>query len=131
MKILICEGNIKNAKSYPYFEQLYVLLKNHEIKKIEGILKEQEIIDLINWSSVWISVDSFVQHLAAYHKLKKGIVIWGTSHPEIFGYPTNINLLGDRKYLRPNPFLWWKDEVNNPDAFVAPEEIIRAIDNLL
>ena len=51
------------------------------------VLSEKEIIDLINWATVYLATDSFPQHLCAYHKLKKGIVIWGKSDPEIYRHP--------------------------------------------
>ena len=131
MRILIVPGNNKNAKSYPHWDRLLELLGDHEIKKIEGILKEQEIIDWVNWCEVWISIDSFLQHLVSHYKLKRGIVIWGKSDPEIFGYKTNINLLKDRKCLRAEQFKWWKDEPIDPDVFVPPEMIVEALKTML
>ena len=131
MKVLIVPGNVQNAKSYPFWTQLYILLKDHEIREVKGILTEKEIIEQIKWCDVWISIDSFIQHLVAYHKLKRGIVLWGTSYPDIFGYSTNLNLLKDRGYLRPNPFLWWKAEAWNPEAFVAPEVVVEAIKSMV
>jgi len=127
MKLLFSPGNIKNAKSYPHWNALEKLLGGHEIKKIEGILQEQEIIDLIHWCDIWISIDSFLPHLARYHGLKNGIVIWGKSDPLIFGYPENVNLIKDRKYLRAEQFRWWKDEPVDDGVFVSPEEILEAI----
>lgn len=127
MKILINRGNAEDAKNYPYWVELIKLLKEHEVKEIKGILQEQDIIDLVNWCDVWISIDSFLQHLVAYHKLKPGIVLWGTSHPAIFGYDSNVNLLKDKKYLRADPYLWWRDEARNPEAFVAPNKILESI----
>jgi ADP-heptose:LPS heptosyltransferase len=114
MKILICKGN-PNAKSYPYWDEL----TGHDIKVLEGKLSTQEIIDLVNWSDKWVSVDTFLPHFCAYHKLKPGIVIFAKSDPEIFGYKHNINLLKDRKYLRAEQFKWWKDEPINKEAFVS------------
>jgi len=131
MKILIVAGNIRIAKSYPHWSALVALLKRHEIRKVEGIMKEREIIDLINWCDVWISIDSFVPHLAKFHKLKNGIVLWGKSDPLIFGYPENMNLLKDRKFLRPNQFGFWKDEPIDPDVFVSPEEVLQGMAKLL
>ena len=139
MNILITRGNIKNAKTYPEplwnelsFELIY---RQHEVKEVKGILTEQEIIDLVNWSDIWIGTDSFLQHLVAYYKLKKGIVIWSKSDPDIFGYPDNINLLKDRKYLRVNQFRsWtdtWNDIENNPDSFVSPSVVLKAIESML
>ena len=127
MKIVICRGNIRNAKSYPYWDELLVLLKDHEIKEIKGILPEQEIIDIVNESDLWISIDSFLPHLCNYKKLKPGIVIWGLSDPVLFGFPQNINLLKGKMYLRPDQYGLWKDIKENPDAFVKPEVVLEAI----
>ena len=128
MKILISRGNIQNAKSYPFWDELILLLKNHEIKEIKGILPEHEIIDLVNWSDEWISIDSFLPHLCAYHKLKRGIVLWGKSDPELFGYQHNVNLLKDRKYLRPDQFSYWTGVVHNTDDFVSAQVVASVIE---
>jgi hypothetical protein len=127
MKILICRGNRETPKSYPYWDELLALLKDHEIKEITGILSEQEIIDLVNWSDTYITVDSFLPHLCNEKKLKPGVVIWGLSDPKLFGFPQNTNLLKGRMYLRPRQFLWWKDVPVNEDAFVKPEVVLEAI----
>jgi len=137
MKILVVPGNTINAKSYPFWEEFYELAKSHEVKKIEGILPEQQIIDEINSCDVWISIDSFIQHLVAYHKLKPGIVIWGKSDPKIFGYPSNANLLKSRKHLRSQQFMWWANpdgswkEPSNPSSFVSPEEVLKTIESFV
>jgi ADP-heptose:LPS heptosyltransferase len=133
MNILVIRGNIQTAKSYPdpYWDELIKLLKDHEIKEIKGILPEQEIIDLVNWCDTWISIDSFLQHLCAYKNLKPGIVLWGLSDPELFGYKHNINLLKDRKYLRPDQYRWWNDVPYNADAFISPDEVIKALGNVI
>lgn len=125
MKILIVPGNVHNAKSYPYWDELLELIKDHEIRKIQGILTEQEIIDLVNWCDIFISIDSFLPHLAHYHKLKRGVVIWGKSDPKIFGYEENINLIKDINHLRSEQFKWWIDEPHDPKVFVSPEEIVK------
>jgi hypothetical protein len=130
MRILIVPGNIQSAKSYPHWDKLVDLLKGHEIKKIEGILREQEILDLVNWCSVWISIDSFLPHLVKCHRLKPGIVLWGKSDPLIFGYPENRNLLKDRKHLREQQFKWWKDEPADPSVFVDPQEVVDVVNKL-
>lgn len=127
MKILINRGNLENAKSYPYWEEFLALAKDHEIKEIKGILPEQEIIDLVNWCDVWITIDSFLQHLCHYHKLKSGIVIWGKSDPKIFGYDYNKNLLKDRKKLRLDQFRWWKDIKLDKDDFVSADDLYKSL----
>ena len=60
MKILINRGNKQNAKSYPFWDELLLLLKDYEVKEIKGILPEKDIIDLINWSDIWITIDTFL-----------------------------------------------------------------------
>ena len=128
MNILTIPGNVNNAKSYPFWAEFLALVPEHKVKEIKSILSEKEIIDLINWCDVYITIDSFVPHLVAYHKLnKKGVVIFGKSDPLIFGYPANINLLKDRKNLRPDQFRWWNDQVWCPNDFVSPEEIVKVL----
>lgn len=82
---------------------------------------------LINSADLWISVDSFLPHLCATERLKPGIVLWGVSDPARFGYPHNINLLKSTDYLRPLQFQHWKNVPYDPDAFVSPEEVLKAI----
>lgn len=125
MKILIVPGNVQNAKSYPYWDRFIKMANKHEIKVVDGILSDQDIIDLVNWCDIWVSIDSFLPHFVRYHKLKRGVVLWGKSDPGIFGYKENINLLKDRKYLRAEQFKWWIDEPLDPKAFVDPEEILQ------
>jgi ADP-heptose:LPS heptosyltransferase len=128
MKILIFEGQVKNAKSYPFWSELFELLKGHELIKIETNLPLDKIKEMINDCDIWISIDSFIPHLAQYHKLKTGIVLWGMSDPEIFGYKDSINLIKDRKYLRKEQFKWWKDTKPETDIWVLPEEVVKAIE---
>ena len=129
MKILICRGNFETPKSYPHWKELLELLKDHEVKEIKGILTEDEIINVVNWSDIWITVDSFLPHLCTFKKLKHGIVLWGVSDPRVFGYETNINLLKSRDNLRSiqDQFKWWKDVPYNSDVFVTAEEIVKEV----
>lgn len=128
MKILINRGNLNNAKSYPFWEELLVLLKDHEVKEIKGILKEQEIKDLVKEADCVVTIDTFLIHFIKYYKLTTPtIVIWGLSDPLIFGYKDQTNLLKGRKYLRSGQFLWWKDIPNNPEVFVTPETVYNAV----
>lgn len=131
MKILINKGNKYNAKSYPYWDDFVKLAQEHEIKYITGIMTIEEIRALVEWSDAWITIDTFLQHFCAYFKLKRGIVLWGKSDPNLFGYPHNINLLKDRKYLRINQFRDWtrehNDIENNPESFVSPETLLNAL----
>lgn len=131
MKILINKGLVINAKSYPYWEEFLNLIKDYEVKVIDKKLPLKEIIELVNWCDIWISIDTFLSHLCAYHKLKSGIVLWGKSDPKLFGYEHNINLLKDINYLKPQQFKWWRDEPIDKYVFVNPETIKDVLDKTL
>jgi len=137
----------ENPKNFPYWKELVALMKAKDIKVIqigstkdkciEGItdfrqnLKLSQIRDLINETDTWISVDSFLQHLCAYHKLKRGIVIFSKSDPKIFGYTRNLNLLKSRSYLREHQYWWWEQESYDINAFVTAEEVMVSVIKLL
>lgn len=146
MKVLISpfsrnlrNGN-KNPKNYPYWHELVGLLEKegYELTQI-GMQGEEPLVKnvlfnqplsvirqlLIN-HDFWISVDSFLQHMA-YPLNKKGVVIWGVSDPKIFGYEQNINILKDRCYLRANQFGIWEEQPFREEVFVKPNEIIKTI----
>ena len=131
----------ENPKNYPWWKELVKLLKIDGFYIIQiGILGEkdigadeqrfnlslEELEILINNCFIVLSVDSFLQHFCWYIK-KRGIVIFGKSDPLIFGHESNINLLKDRKYLRKNQFWTWEEETYDPEVFVSPEDIMRAI----
>jgi ADP-heptose:LPS heptosyltransferase len=132
----------RNPKDYPYWEELVAGLKQrgHKIiqlgvagePKIEGVdevcynLKLKAIKDMLIQSHIWISVDNFLPHLAS-HTSKPGIVIWGRSNPDIFGYPQNINILSHTKHLRQDQFDIWETIEYNENVFTKPEEILRFI----
>jgi ADP-heptose:LPS heptosyltransferase len=128
----------ENPKNYPWWPELVSLLKEHEMVQI-GVDGEKQLVQdfrknlplselqiLIKECDFWISADSFLQHMAQ-HFNKKGVVIWSLSDPNIFGYPNNINILKDRKYLRKSQFEIWEKEEYNTHAFVRPEEIFKVI----
>jgi ADP-heptose:LPS heptosyltransferase len=47
----------------------------------------------------FISIDSSLQHMCSNKPFnKKGVVLWGTSKPEMFGYTQNKNLISDYPY---------------------------------
>lgn len=144
MKILIApfarklRNDKQNPKNFPYWSELITLLKGNGITQIgmegEPQLVENfkknlpllKIMDLVNSCDVWISVDSFLQHLA-YHQGKRGIVIWSVSDPRIFGYPENLNILKDPKYLREKQFNIWEEQEYNPDAFVDAQTVYNVL----
>jgi ADP-heptose:LPS heptosyltransferase len=135
-----------NAKNWPrkYWDELVGYLRHRNDCVIQiGVSKETPVLHvnkisynlpfpdlekLIKESWVWISVDNFLPHFCHLKKLKPGIVIFGPSDPEIFGYPENINLLKGRQYLREKQFDIWEACEANDEAFVFPSDVMeRAI----
>lgn len=142
-------GDNQHPKEYPthYLKKLISLLlaDKHEIIQlgidgeialVKDFRKNLSFIDLkelIQSCDTFICIDTWLQH-ACNHYGKRGIVIFGQSDPNIFGYSDNINLLKDRKYLREKQFdIWEFTEYNqtiyNGDAFVEPEEVVKSIEN--
>lgn len=137
------------AKNYPYWKKVLRLLErqsNIQIVQIgingEVALKEEsdnfrivfnepikDIKDLVTEAVTWVSVDNFLQHLMK--DTRRGVVVWGKSDPLIFGYNTNINLLKDRAFLRPNQFDFWEAEPLDIDCWVNPEEVTDKILNFI
>ncbi len=109
---------IESPKNYPYWKELVQILSNrgYEViqvspfdeEKIEGVkyitgaLPFKSIVDLVERAYTYISVDSFAPHLL--HPYKRGIVIFGVSDPNLYGYAKNINLLKSRMYLKKEQF---------------------------
>ena len=133
-----------NPKNYPYFNEIILGLKYQNFDIIQlGITGEyifnnvepyfdisfSEIIQIINNSFVWISVDNFLPHLLTVYHCKPGIVVWGQSDPNIFGYDHNINLLKDRKYLRAKQFWMWEQCEYREEVFVPAIEVLSVISN--
>lgn len=133
----------KIPKNYPYWESMLRILKE-ELPSLKIIqisktpadliynsdtllldLPLKEIIKQVETCDLWISVDNFAQHLLS--GIKKGVVIWGKSDPDIFGYKDNINLLKDRKYLRRDQFEFWDKEEINIDCWLEPDIISSII----
>ena len=129
----------RNPKNYPWFAELVAKL-NQKCIQI-GVLGEEPVKgtecvfnanfdvlkQLVNDSKTWISVDNFFPHFCHCEKLKSGIVIFSRSDPNIFSYPENINLLKDRKYLRPDQWGIWESVEFNKEVFVSPDEVIKYI----
>jgi hypothetical protein len=120
------------AKDYPFWKELIPMLPGKVVQI--GVKGEEPLVDdfrtysfpelkeFIKEMDFFISVDNFFPHFC-HHYGRHGIVLFGTSDPKLFGYKENVNLLKDEKYLRPDQFLWWYNEKQNPDAFVLPEEV--------
>ena len=126
-------GNL-NPKNYPYWKELIEQIKEPiiqvgvegETQLVPDFRKNLPILELrtlLKECRIWISIDSFIQHLG-WDEGKKGIVLWGPSDPLIFGHPENINLLKDRSTLVENQFLWWEFVEHKNDRFVKPKEVL-------
>lgn len=128
-----------NPKNFPYWKDLIKLLESdYDLIQI-GTSGEEAFVpntqfnsslshleELIKSCYFWISVDSFLPHMA-HHFNKKGVVIWSVSDPRIFGYPDNINILKDPRFLRKKQFEIWEACTFDADAFVSAEEVHKII----
>lgn len=150
MKIIISpyakklrEKDTPHPKNYPYWKELVELLKDHQIiqigvegeeKLVESCyfgLHSRDLIALCRGADTFISVENFFPHFMNYNfPEKSGIVLFGKSDPDIFGYPQNINLLRDRKYLRWDQFGPWEMTDFVEEAFVKPEIVMKGVAKL-
>jgi ADP-heptose:LPS heptosyltransferase len=89
-------------------------------------LSMDSLAQLLREVDGFISVDNFFPHFANFHK-KSGVVLFGRSDPNIFGYPDNLNILKDRSLLRPQQFANWEDIEHTNDCFVPPKDVFRLI----
>ena len=125
----------QNPKNYPFWKELIEMIDEPIVQV--GVKGETQLVDdfrvnlpiselrkLIQECRIWISCDSFIQHLG-WDEGKPGIVLWSVSDPLIFGHKENINLLKDRKYLAENQFLWWDRVEHQDERFVSPHEVIE------
>jgi len=127
-----------NPKNYPYWKEYITRLKERGydiiqigvdgekqlVKDFRRNLKLKEIKTLLEECAFWISVDNFLPHFAHVYNLCSGIVLWGKSDPEIFGYPENINKLKNRENLRRKQFDIWEAEEIDYSIWLTPQELI-------
>jgi ADP-heptose:LPS heptosyltransferase len=129
-----------SPKNYPHWEVVVSALvkAGHKVLQVSctgeadipgarrvNDLPLEEIGKLMKACMTWICVDNFFHHMAWTLK-QPGVVIFGSSDPEIFGHPENINLLKDRRYLRARQFGLWSQDTHDPDKFVPPEDVVSA-----
>lgn len=137
-------GNI-NPKNYPYWADVVRLLRQNGIKTIQvGVSGEdslqmdetfldlplKKLQELTMHADTWASVDNFYNHFCSYLK-KPGVVVFGKSDPNIYGYEQNINLLKDRALLRQKQYDIWEAEAFDPNAFVNPDVVCLALCNIM
>lgn len=135
-----------NPKNYPWWKEVVAVLQQNDIYVIqigetrqneESIGANEIILDLslnelklkVEECGVWASVDNFFPHLCSFTS-KRGVVAFSLSDPLIFGYPNNINLLKDRKFLRNDQFGIWENVEYNEKAFVSPDVVVDSIKKL-
>jgi ADP-heptose:LPS heptosyltransferase len=127
----------RNPKNYPWWEELIAMIDDRIVQVgVEGEkqlvpdfrknLTIPELRHLIQKCRLWISCDSFLQHLG-WDEGKQGIVLWSVSDPLIYGHPENINLLKSRQSLSENQFLWWDSVEYDATKFVDPTEVIKYV----
>jgi hypothetical protein len=134
----VLKSGKENPKNYPYWEEVIKGIKEPIVQI--GIEGENQLVDdfrkdlsfddlraLLKECRTWISCDSFFQHLA-WSEGKRGIVLFSRSDPKIFGHPENLNLLKSREFLTPYQFIWWEEQEYVADAFVEPNEVIKALE---
>jgi len=127
----------RNPKNYPFWDEVIAGVAEPIVQVgVEGEaqlvpefrknLKIPELRALIRECRIWVSCDSFIQHLG-WDEGKQGIVLWSVSDPLIYGHEENINLLKDRANLAKNQFLWWDSVEYDPNKFVQPSEVLRHV----
>ncbi len=131
-----------NPKNYPRFQDVVTILKNTGIWHITQIGTATEtaftnvdammtnatldqIEQLIETCDVWLAVDNFLHHMLRNNS--KGVVVWGQSDPNLFGYGNHVNLLKSRSYLRENQFGTWDECQYRTDCWVGPDEVASAV----
>lgn len=136
-----------HAKSYPYWNELIAKIKTLGYKTIQIGTKNEplfntdehyidlpfkEIENKILECRCWISVDNFLQHLCnCMSTVIQGIVIYGLSDPNLFGYKYNKNILKSKNNLRSNQFDSWPHVKRNDNVFFKPDEMFEQIANEL
>jgi ADP-heptose:LPS heptosyltransferase len=143
---LLRNGKI-NPKNFPWWKEVVTALQQDDIYVIQiGETRQNEeqiganeiVLDLslnelknkIEECDAWASVDNFLHHLCSFTS-KRGVVIFSLSDPLIFGYPKDINLLKDRKYLRTDQFGIWESAEYNEKAFPPVDIVVNAIKALI
>jgi len=131
------------AKEWPFFEELISL--NPEVNFVEVLIEGQnptkgaaamygtrkEILQELKDSDMFISIDSWLQHLASMQTDKLGLVIFSRSNPAIFGYPKFANVFENTKYFKSNPYEAWSPVDIMTEAFPSIEIVQKTFLELL
>ena len=132
------------AKNYPFWNNVTEKLKDSfdliqvgagqetKLKYCTQIFNAplRELKTLLLDCKTWISVDNFFHHFAHYYN-KKGIVIFGPSDPNLFGYKENVNLIKSRNNIRRDQFAMWDNETHDPKIFISPDKVVESVITLV
>ena len=134
-------SGLPNPKNYPWWPEVIQGIQS-QVTQI-AVTGDQQLVHSCLWNQnleeldqllhecdLWLAVDSFFQHWA-WHRNKKGIVVWGPSNPHIFGHGENINLTLGPHAWRDNQFLTWEQVSYNKNTFVEPAQVLQAVEQLL
>ena len=73
----------------------------------------EDVMILSKYCKFFITIDSALHHMGSnQHFNKKGIVLWGTTEPERYGYKENINLQSEYPNCVEIPVKQIMDEIN-------------------
>ena len=136
----------QNAKNYPYIQELCDLLIKDGYHLIQvGLGSEKRLTGceyrfdmplmdlekLLKDTGYFLAVDNFLHHAA--HSLGiSGIVLFGPSDPEVFGYKDQVNIIKDRSLIRTDQFGFYHLDYVWPNASSGwyPPEIIATMGKL-
>jgi len=93
---------------------------------IRNKLSVVECIQLIKKATLHLGVDSFSNHATALLPYTPAIIIWGSTHPAIFGYGHNINVW---KPLKCSPCNKIYDYLTKKPTGKCPLDISQSYDN--
>ena len=134
-----------NPKNYCYWEKVisdlrrkgyYIIQvgvsgeKKLDVDEVVFDLSLKDLKKILLSSLTWVSVDNFFNHFASFYK-KKGVVVFGITDPNIYGYSQNINLLKDNRHIHCNQFCRWDNVDYNRDVFIEPEKVVLAIESII
>lgn len=137
-------SNTLNPKNFPHWAEVVrgLNLAGYDVIQV-GLQGEERIVGVGEFVAGWslkklrplvedactfAAVDSFFPHFVHVEcGQKPGVVIWGQSDPALWGHPENINLLRDRKFLRPFQFASWTETHFAPEVFVPADEVVQAV----
>ncbi len=88
-----------------------------------------ELLVLLKNSDLFLAIDNFLPHFAYFYKFYHGIVLFGQSNPQLFGYNEYTNLFVDKKYFRVGreQYRYYEDCKYIKEAFVEPNVVLNEI----